>query len=210
MKNKTRKLLSLLLALVLALSLSVTAFATDAGTITVKLEVQSKVDPTITKVYDVKINEGQSVEDAVKAANKKGLVSDWSGSWMTSITVDGNTYGSAPYVAPAEYFDDGIYEGGDPVLDAYDDMYGGVMLDGAEYFKHEGYYLMAEDNQAMYLGADWTFQIKHSSGDYFTPGEPDPNYPNNFREYTMGETVLSAGDSVKLTYAFAATFFSLT
>ena len=205
--KKARKLSALLLALVMVFSLSATAFAAETEQVEIRIFIDTDEDgefeETQTTTFTLAGND--TVESVIKAKYPQDdKLSDWSGSWMTSLL----GRGSEPYVADSSCFDEyGFYVGTDTKLDEHAAEHGGVMMDGS--MLAPGYYFM-NDNYTMYLGSDWTFKVDYADDNVdgpVTPGRPDASAPDGFLQYTMGQTSLEDGDVLYLYYTFAPTFF---
>ncbi len=196
MKN-IRKMTALLLALVMVFAVSATAFAAENAA-TPGLYVNGKPQ-------NVTIQAGDNVAKIVKDAFPEGTASTWSGDYLRSLTIDGQTYASDPYVADPSCFDaDGKYIGGDDLLSSITE-HGGVAEDFSDLAP--GYYSM-KDGSMLYLGSDWTFKVDYNDGKGpVTPGEPREGWYDGFYQYTMVETVLDGDEAVYLEYGFVPTFF---
>jgi hypothetical protein len=203
MKKRNKSILSIALALVMVFSMfGATAFAVEAAQVGLEVYVNGTGVNSTTAV-------GATAEDAVQDVYPDQITSDWSGSWLKSITIGGIVYASEPYTSDLMYFDDIFYQGGDPVLDAITD-HGGVSMDASE-FLGAGYYFM-DDGYCLYLGSDWMFKIDYVGdglGYPVIPGEARPGWPDDFYQYTMGEADLTDGDIIYLYYDWVPTFFEL-
>ena len=79
---------------------------------------------------------------------------------------------------------------------------------GLKRWAGNGYGYSADGTHAVYIGWDWVFTVNNA-----TPGKtispPSPIY-GDFFQYSMRESLLEPGDTIRLNYTYSIFVFSLS
>ena len=206
-----KKLTAILMALVMIFALSATAFATgNTNTVTLKIVINGTLVDTL---YDA-VAPGETVYNVVN--RQLGERAGWSNQYLQSIIVDGETYGSAPYIPEEGAFDEyGEYvEGMDREIERLNSKpeyvaCDGVYMDASDIFA-PGYYFMGDMQHMCYIGYDWTYEVDYAAdgiGNPVVPGEERIGWYDDFYQYTMDECVVTNGDIINLNYSITDVVF---
>lgn len=171
-----KKLTALLLAVVMVLAMSVSAFATDNSTATLKVSVIGFAEPDRT----VTLTGTTTVKDAIDQ-----YASELAPVWKT-VTNSNPNFGATAYVAETIYGEGTTPIGSDSGITAqfWSSQYPGYGIEYTETTSEGTLY------HYIYVGYDWVYTVN---------GETPVDATNGYQLY-MDQCVLTAGDSIELTY----------